>query len=369
VDPRIQQLAKGLVHFSVKAEAGDKVLIEGRGNYTRPLIQALVRECIKVGALPFVETTDPVITRELVRADNDEMFALKDYFALERMKQMDCYIGIGSPDNMNELSDLPGELMARYNKFSLPSLKQRVDHTRWVVLRYPNPGLAQSAKMSQEGFEDFYFNVCNLDYSKMDQAMVALQDLMERTDQVRLTGPDYDLSFSIKGIPVIRCAGELNIPDGEIYTAPVRDSVNGTIRYNTPSNYLGFTFEDVRFTFQDGKIVEATANDSEKLNQVLDTDEGARFIGEFAIGVNPYIEQPMLDTLFDEKIKGSFHFTPGSSYDNASNGNQSAVHWDLVAIQRQDYGGGEMYFDDVLVRNNGIFVLPELDALNPENLI
>lgn len=203
----------------------------------------------------------------------------------------------------------------------------------------------------------------------MDQAMMALQELMERTDRVRLVGPDYDLSFSIKGVPVIRCAGELNIPDGEIYTAPVRDSVNGTIHYNTPSNYLGFTFEDVRFTFEKGRIVEATANDSEKLNQILDTDEGARYIGEFAIGVNPYIEEPMLDTLFDEKIKGSFHFTPGSSYEDAYNGNDSAVHWDLVAIQRADYGGGEMYFDDVLVRRDGIFLLPELAGLNPENLV
>lgn len=369
MDPRIIQLAHNLVNFSIKAQPGEKVLIQGRGFSTKPLVQALIRECIAVGAQPFVDMIDPVITRELVLADNDEMFALSDYFALEQMKQMDCYIGIGSPDNLNEWSDIPSELAARYHKHTSPSLYYRVENTRWVVLRYPNPAMAQSAKMSQQGFEDFFFKVCNLDYSKMDRAMRALQDLMEQTDQVRLTGPDYDLSFSIQGIPVIRCAGELNIPDGEIYTAPVRDSVNGTLRYNTPSNYMGFTFEDIYFRFENGKIVEATANDTEKLNAVLDTDEGSRYIGEFAIGVNPYIEEPMLDTLFDEKIKGSFHFTPGNAYDSASNGNSSAVHWDLVAIQRADYGGGEMYFDGVLVRKDGIFVLPELEALNPENLI
>lgn len=368
MDPRIKQLASTLVNFSVKAKAGDSVLIEGRGTSTIPLVQALIRECIKVGALPFVEITDPILTREIIRADNDELFVKKDYFALKRMKQMDCYIGIGSPDNLNELSDLPGELMARYNKLSRPSLSQRVDHTRWVVLRYPNPGMAQSANMSQEGFEDFFFDVCNLDYSKMDEAMKALQGLMEQTDKVRIVGPGTDLSFSIKDIPVIRCAGELNIPDGEIYTAPVRDSVNGRLRYNTKSNYLGFTFDEIELTFKDGKIIEAKANDSEKINHVFDTDEGARYIGEFAIGVNPYIEQPMLDTLFDEKIKGSFHFTPGSSYENAYNGNESAVHWDLVCIQREDYGGGEMYFDDVLVRKDGLFVLSELEGLNPEQL-
>ena len=369
MDPRIHQLAKTLVNFSVQAKPGDKVLIEGRGTGTTPLVQAIIRECIHVGALPFAEITDPVITREIIRADNDELFILKDEFARERMKQMDCYIGIGSPDNLNELADLPGELMARYNKYSRPSLEQRVNHTQWVVLRYPNPGMAQSAKMSQEGFEDFFFNVCNLDYSRMDEAMKALQTLMEQTDEVRLVGPGTDLKFSIKGIPVIRCAGELNIPDGEIYTAPVKDSVQGTLRYNTPSNYLGFTFDDIVLTFENGKIVQATSNDNDKINQIFDTDEGARYIGEFAIGVNPYIEHPMLDTLFDEKIKGSFHFTPGSSYENAYNGNDSAVHWDLVCIQREDYGGGEMYFDGVLVRKDGIFVLPELTGLNPETLI
>ncbi|MFL6558809.1 MAG: aminopeptidase, partial [Bacillus sp. (in: firmicutes)] len=235
-------------------------------------------------------------------------------------------------------------------------------------LRYPTSSMAQLAKMSTEAFENFYFDVCNLDYGRMDQAMDSLKALMDRTDKVRITGPGTDLSFSIKDIPAIKCAGRLNIPDGEVYTAPVRDSVNGVVTYNTPSPYQGFTFENVKLTFRDGKIVEAESNDSSRINKIFDTDEGARYIGEFAIGVNPFILNPMQDILFDEKIAGSFHFTPGQCYDDAFNGNHSNIHWDMVNIQRPEYGGGEMYFDDVLIRKDGLFVIPELEVLNPDNL-
>jgi aminopeptidase len=255
-----------------------------------------------------------------------------------------------------------------YNRVLRPVLDYRVNHTKWVVLRYPNASMAQLASMSLERFEDFYFDVCNLDYGKMSAAMDALVALMNRTDKIRLTGSGTDLSFSIKDIPAIKCAGEKNIPDGEVYTAPVRDSVNGRVSYNTMSEEQGFTYEHIVFDIKDGKIINATANDDERINALLDTDENARYFGEFAIGVNPYILHPMKDTLFDEKIAGSFHLTPGASYEDAFNGNKSAIHWDLVNIQRADYGGGEIYFDGVLIRKDGIFVLPELEKLNPENL-
>jgi aminopeptidase len=228
--------------------------------------------------------------------------------------------------------------------------------------------MAQMANMSTEGFEDFYFNVCNLDYAKLSKAMEPLVELMEATDRVRITGKETDLTFSIKGLPAIKCDGHRNIPDGEVFTAPVRESVNGVITFNTPALYEGFTFERVRLEFQDGKIVNATANDQKRLERILDTDEGARYIGEFALGLNPHILNPMKDTLFDEKISGSFHFTPGSCYDECDNGNKSAIHWDLVFIQRPEYGGGEIYFDDRLIRKDGRFVLPALEPLNPENL-
>ena len=255
-----------------------------------------------------------------------------------------------------------------YSKITGPVLDYRVNETKWVVLRYPTSSMAQLANSSLEAFEDFYFDVCTLDYGKMSRAMDSLVQVMENTDKVHIKGPGTDLTFSIKGLPAVKCGGERNIPDGEVYTAPVKESMNGIISYNTPSEEQGFTFENIVFEIKEGRIVKASSNDDKRINQLLDTDEGSRYFGEFALGVNPYILHPMKDTLFDEKISGSFHLTPGASYEDAFNGNKSAVHWDLVMIQRPEYGGGEIYFDDVLIRKDGLFILPQLQCLNPENL-
>ena len=368
-DSRIELLAKNLINYSVKLQPGEKVLIENFG-LQRELVTALVKEAYAAGGHPFVFLKDQQVDRALLLGAQEEQFNLMADFEANVMSQMDAYIGLRSGDNINEHADVPDDKMKIHGSTIGKKVHRdiRVPKTKWVVLRYPNSSMAQLAKMSTEGFEDFYFNVCNLDYGKMDQAMDALVELMNKTDKVRITGPGTDLSFSIKDIPAIKCSGQMNIPDGEVYTAPVRDSVNGVITYNTPSPYQGFTFENVKLTFKDGKIVEATANDTERITKIFDTDEGARFVGEFAIGVNPYILHPMQDILFDEKIDGSFHFTPGQCYDDAFNGNHSNIHWDMVNIQRSDYGGGEMYFDDVLVRKDGRFVIKELEVLNPENL-
>jgi aminopeptidase len=307
---------------------------------------------------------------ELMNCSADQI-VLKAKIDVAEMEQMDCYIGVRGADNASELSDVPSEKMKIYDTYYTTPVHHdtRVKKTRWVVLRYPNASMAQLANMSEEAFTDFYFKVCNLDYARMGEAMKSMKAYMERTDKVRIAGPGTDLTFSIKNIPAIPCAGKRNIPDGEVYTAPVKDSVNGVLTYNVPAVYQGFTYENISFRFENGKIIEAVANDTERINRVMDTDEGARYIGEFAIGINPYILKPMKDTLFDEKIMGSFHFTPGNCYTQAPNGNSSAIHWDLVCIQTLEYGGGEIYFDDVLIRKDGRFVLEELQVLNPENLI
>ena len=284
------------------------------------------------------------------------------------MKQMDAYIAIRAGNNSAELSDVSEDNIKLASMLSREVTDYRVNKTKWVILRYPNNSMAQLANMSLEAFEDFYFNVCTLDYSKMSKAMDSLKALMDKTDKVRLVAQNTDLTFSIKGIPAIKCDGERNIPDGEVYTAPVRDSINGRISYNTPSEYQGFKYENISFEIENGKIVKATANNEERINNLLDTDEGARYFGEFAIGVNPFVLEPMLDILFDEKIAGSFHLTPGMAYEDANNGNKSAIHWDLVMIQRPEYGGGEIWFDDKLIRKDGMFVIDELKCLNPENL-
>ena len=334
------------------------------------LVNALIKEAYQVGAYPFVELYDNRVTRALLLGQSAEQAKLRAKYDSFRMSEMDAYIGIRGGENCNELCDVPHDKMKDESEYySHPVHHEiRVKKTKWVVLRYPNQGMASQAGMSTEAFEDFYFNVCNLDYSKMDKAMDALKKRLDNADKVRIIAKDTDLSFSIKGIGSRKCAGERNIPDGEIYTAPIKDSVNGVITYNTPSIENGFKFEKVCLTFKNGKIIKATANDNEKVNAIFDTDEGARYVGEFAFGVNPYITSPMGDILFDEKISGSIHFTPGCCYDDCYNGNVSAIHWDLVQIQTKEYGGGEIYLDGELIRKDGLFVTQDLLCLNPESL-
>ncbi|RTE05790.1 aminopeptidase [Paenibacillus whitsoniae] len=368
-DPRLQTFARNIIRYSVSLQPGENILIEMIGVKDPELAKCLIEEVYAVGGNPFIELRDPMITRSLQMGGNEKQLTTWSNFELERMKQMDAYVAVRSGDNITESSDVPDEQMKMFLKhYQRPIFDERINNTKWVVMRYPNPSMAQLAGKSTEAFEDFYFNVCNLDYSKMAKAMEALVDLMNRTDRVRLVAKGTDLSFSIKGIGAVPCSGLRNLPDGEVYTAPVKDSVNGVISYNTPTIYAGTSFENIVLTFENGRIIEATSNDTKKLNEILDTDEGARYIGEFAIGVNPYIQHPMKDILFDEKIDGSIHFTPGQAYEEADNTNRSSVHWDMVLIQRPEYGGGEIYFDNVLIRKDGRFVIPELEQLNPENL-
>ena len=368
MDLRVKQLADVLVNYSCNVQRNEKVLINYEGECCKPLVKQLIKNIYARGGMPYVEMRDSSVTREILLGATEEQMDFLNEYQLMQMKGMDCYIAIRAGSNTSELSDVPSDKLNMYYRKTQPVLDYRVNETKWVVLRYPNESMAQLAGTSLESFEDFYFEVCTLDYAKMSKAMDSLVELMNRTDRVHIKGPGTDLTFSIKDIPAIKCAGEMNIPDGEVYTAPVRESMNGVISYNTPSEEQGFTYENIRFEIKDGKIIKATANDNERINQLLDTDEGARYFGEFAIGVNPYILNPMKDTLFDEKIAGSFHLTPGMAYEDAPNGNDSAVHWDLVMIQRPEYGGGEIYFDDVLIRKDGLFTLPELMCLNPENL-
>jgi len=368
-DSRITQLAKGLVNYSVQAKKGEKVLIEA-SEIDSFLITELIKEIYAVGAYPFVSIYDRKIDRQLIMGTTKEHQDLWIKYERERMADMDCYIGIRGGANSFETSDVAGDKMKLHsmNYGEEIHMKLRISGTKWVVLRYPNESMAQLASMSTEAFTDYYFKVCNLDYSKMDKAMDALVKLMDKTDKVRIIGKDTDLRFSIKNIPTVKCSGRINIPDGEVFTAPVKDSVEGYISYNCPSIKDGVKFEGVKLWFEKGKIVRFEGNYMDRLQKIFDTDEGARYIGEFAIGVNPFITDPIGDILFDEKIRGSIHFTPGNSYDDACNGNKSAVHWDLILLMTEDCGGGEIWFDDVLIRKNGVFVVKDLECLNVENL-
>ena len=369
-DPREKKLAELLVNYSTDVQKGENVLIEAF-DIPETFVKQLVKAVRGREGNPFVSIKSNTIQRELFLNSTDEQIKFAGEYEAMRMKNMQAYIGVRGSQNITELSDVPASDMKRYQTlWSQPvHSKIRVPETKWVVLRWPSPSMAQQAGMSTEEFEDFYFDVCTLDYPKMAEAQKTLMALEAKTDKVHIKGPgETDLRFSVKDIPVIQSSGLRNIPDGEVFTAPVRDSVNGVIEYNTPTLYQGNVFERIKLTFKDGKIVDVEGDDVDRLNEIFNTDEGARYVGEFAIGMNPYINRPMKDILFDEKIAGSIHFTPGNSYDNASNGNKSAIHWDLVLRQTPECGGGEIWFDDVLIRKDGIFVLDELKPLNPENL-
>ena len=370
IDSRIARLADVLVNYSCGVKPGDRILIEAI-DVPHEFTCELVRTARAAGAIPLVKLESNQIKRALMLAGTKEGWDLIADAEEGVMRKAQCYIGARGNPNVSELSDVRADLQKIYEEtvWKRVHIEARVKGTRWVVLRWPSPSMAQMAEMSTESFEDFYFNVCTMDYAKMATAMQPLAERMMKTDQVRLLGPhDTDLTFSIKGIPAVCCDGKMNIPDGEVFTAPVRESVNGVIHFNTPTLYRGETHTDIRLVFKKGRIIEATSSNTAKLNEVLDADEGARHVGEFAIGFNPHCTRPMKDILFDEKIAGSIHFTPGACYDEASNGNKSTIHWDMILRQTPDCGGGQVYFDDKLVRKDGQFVTDELLGLNPDRL-
>jgi len=372
-DPRYGELAKLLVHHSAQVKRGDKVLVEAFDiptDFTTTLIRAIA----EAGGIPLAQTYHDAVRRALQEVGSEAQLELMAEVDRHRMENVQCYVGIRGSWNIAEFSDVPREKMDLFERLYMHPvhMEQRVKKTRWVVLRWPLPSMAQSAGMSSEAFEDFYFRVCaGVDYPKMQRATEPLAELMRRTDKVDITGPGTDLHFSIKGIGAKPCYGERNIPDGECFSTPIRDSVNGVIQFNCETLYRGTVFNNIRLEFKNGKIIAGSADSLElthKLNEILNADEGARYIGEFSLAFNPHITRPMRDVLFDEKIAGSFHFTPGQAYEEVDNGNRSQIHWDMVCIQRPDYGGGEIRFDGKVIRKDGLFTLSELRGLNPDRL-
>ncbi len=366
-DPRYTKLANLLVKYSTTLKKGDRVLLD-MIDVPDEFTVELIRAARGAGATPIVEVRHTRVSRELLLGTNDAHAALIRDIELARMKRVQAYIGARGSANASENSDVSAERMALYSRITRPLMDYRVKKTRWCVLRWPSPSMAQGASMSTEAFEDLYFDVCTMNYPRMARAMAPLEKRMKKADRVRVKGPGTDLAFSIKGIGAKMCKGDRNIPDGEVFSCPVKTSINGQIQFNTPTLYSGTKFENVLLEFKDGKVVRAASNNTKRLNEILDTDPGARYTGEFSLGFNPYILNPMCDILFDEKIAGSLHLTPGQAYEECDNGNHSAVHWDMVLIQRRDWGGGEIWFDGELIRKDGLFVPKDLKPLNPQNL-
>ena len=372
IDERITKLAENVLKNSVKLKKGEKIYIEAFSASTKDLFSEFIRIATKMGATPFYMYNDNLFVKNLMSYANAEQ--VREYAKMHRalMDQMDCYVAVRGYDDLFAMSDIPPAKMKYYSDiyYNIVHFDARVPNTRWCVMRYPNDTMAAVSKMSREKLEDFYFDCCLVDYAKMGKAMLPLKKLMDKTDKVRIKGPNTDLNFSIKGLKAIASDGKMNIPDGEVYTAPVKDSINGYIQFNTDTLYEGVFYSNVYLEFVNGKIVKAESKaNNDKLQKLLQTDEGARYMGEFAIGMNPYIRKEMLDILFDEKIACSLHMAIGNSYnDETFNGNRSSIHWDLVLIQDKAHGGGEIWFDDKLIRKDGVFLVSELKKLNPDNL-
>lgn len=364
---KLNTLANTIINYSLHLKENSKVLV----NFTIeavPLVEELIKEAQKVGAIMSLNMYNPKLNARLAEKNTDARLEhLKNLKQFE-VETYDAFIMICSSFNDYESKNVPLDMKRKLGAMTQEIDDIRINEREWVLLNYPTDLDAYKAHMTTKDFNDFALDVMTVDYKQMSKDIAPLKELMEKTDKVRIVAPETDITFSIKGMPAIPCTGEKNIPDGELYTAPIKDSVNGVITYNTPSPYQGNVYNHVSLTFENGKIVKATCDeDNDALNEIFNTDEGARYVGEFSLGFNPKILEPMGDILYDEKILGSLHFTPGRCYADCDNGNISSIHWDMVLIQREEFGGGEIYFDDVLIRKDGKFVLEELKVLNYEN--
>lgn len=361
----IKKLSKTIVEYSINVQPGENVLIMFYSDDSKDMVKELIWEINQHGGNPSYKRIDKELESLLLRQNNEQIVDLLVKNAEFEVNNYDSIIYVKYTENEYESKTISSNMINLYDLKRRAFDNIRVNQRKWVLFNYPSLIDAYKAHMSLDEFKQYAFEVMNVDYSVMLEKLQPLKKLMENTDIVRMVGPNTDITFSIKGMPAIPCCGTANIPDGEIYTAPIRNSVNGVITYNTPSPYRGNIYNNISLRFQDGKIIEAKCDgDNESLNEIFNSDEGARYIGEFSFGLNPKILHPIGDILFDEKIKGSIHFTPGMAYEDCDNGNKSAIHWDLVWIQREDYGGGEIYFDDILIRKDGIFVLDSLKELN-----
>ena len=370
---QLSRLADQFIGNAIGLQRGEKIWIEWAGSDAAPLAKACIDKAKSLGGVPHPQARGSEYINNLLSAkpSQDELIAL-GLKNLETMKQMDCYIRIGDIGDQTKLNEF-GDLYDDYKRLAVREFtNHRVINTRWLVVRAPTDHFAKACGMTMDQFTPFYMGANLFDYSTMVSPAEKLRILMAEGKDVEIKGKGTDLKFSIEGIGAKSCIGKFNIPDGEVFTAPVKGSVNGYVTFG-PSVYNGKSFDEIFLRYKEGKIIEAkstTESSTRDLNRIFDTDEGARYPGEFAIGFNPNIQFPVGDILFDEKIKGSFHIANGICYENyADNGNQSAIHWDVVQIQRPDYGGGTIAIDGRIIRKDGIFIVPELEALNPENLL
>ncbi|MBI5971334.1 MAG: aminopeptidase [Deltaproteobacteria bacterium] len=354
-DPRVEKLAKILVRHSARVKKGDRVLISASSELAKPLVLEVYKEVMKAGAHPTASIAFEETSNIFYDYANDDQIRNFPKTKLFEAKNIDCAITIRAASNKKALSNVDPKRIAARSKVIRPISEVIVNETRWVLCNFPTNALAQEADMSLEEYERFLYNATNIDWMAVRRKEEKLKNAMDRAKEIHIVGKDTDLKISIKGRKAIPCCGERNMPDGEVFLSPVEDSAEGHIFYEMPAIYQGREVTGIRLRFSKGRVVDAVADKNEKfLITMLDTDKGARYLGEVGIGVNYGIQKFSKDILFDEKIGGTVHLAVGRSYEEAGGKNVSAIHWDMIKDLRK---GGAILLDGRTIQKNGKFLI------------
>ena len=364
-DPRHQKLAKVLIHYSLALKPGDKLLI-GCPSFAEPLIQELYREALRAGAYvrPRIrlEGLQEIFFKE---ASDEQLTAIPEIEKLEH-EFYNVELSIWGSQNTKNLSGIDPKRIAKNREahsefFKRDLYRMAKGELRWCGTMFPTHAHAQDAGMSLSDYEDFVYNAGLLNeddpvagWRKVHAQQQRVVDFLDQRDEIHIIAPGTDITYKVGGRKWINCAGTENFPDGEVFSGPIEHSVNGTVHFNYPAIYDGNEVEDVRLTFRDGKVIESSASKGlHFLNAMLDTDAGARFLGEVAFGLNYNIKQFSKDTLFDEKIGGTMHMALGASLPESGGVNESGLHWDMVC----DLRAGKVYADGNLCYESGKFII------------
>ena len=360
-DPRIEKLADILVNYSNEIKADEQVLIILYGAEGMPLALEIYKKCVQNGAHPRFELRENVFSRVFMENANKKQLNFLPKWQLDAAEATDAMFQIICDRNNMELAHIDQKLMIERRKATKP-LSDILHKKRWVLFEYPTNLGANNAGKSLEAWEDFVFNACLVDWEEISREQDVLKKIMEETDEVHLVADGTDLKVNIAGIPAIKCCGKQNMPDGEVFTAPQKNGVNGFITFNTPSMYMNKSFNWIKLWFENGKVVKTDSDNKKDLDEILNTDEGAKYVGEFSFGTNKNIQNPAKSILFDEKIGGSNHMALGKCYEEAPNGNDSAIHWDMIIRHKE--AKGKVYMDGELFQENGVWVHPDMQKFN-----
>ena len=355
MDKRWKELGDLLVNYSTEVQPGEKVMIAMKEVETYPLMHAIYEACIKAGALPQVQFISEELNRLIMKHGEREQVDWVPEIEAYGMEWADVYFGLRGAHNLNVHWDVPAETLSAHRNAMGKISTMRWEETRWCLLRVPNAALAHQAEVDEETITDMWFNACLLDWPKVSAKWKRWAEILGEGKQVHILAEDTDLSFSVEGRSWSPAVGTANMPDGEIATSPVTRTVNGHITFDLPGVLAGRLVDDIFLRWEDGELVEASASTNEDfLQAVIETDEGASKIGEFALGTNPEVTHFCKDILIDEKIGGTIHIALGRAYPRTGGVNDSAIHWDIIKDTRQE---GEITLDDELIFKDGEILL------------